>query len=106
MNEKRGSCAVCGGIGAHGARMSSVMIEGRTLELCRAHAAAVVASMPATFTELRALFVGMGTDGASAGQKERRSPLDRRSPEDRRFFPPRPEGRRRSFGRRASDPRD
>lgn len=106
MNEKRGSCAVCGEIEAHGARMSPVMIEGRTLELCRAHAAVVVTSMPATFTELRALFVGMSADGASSGQKERRSPLDRRSPDDRRFFPPRPEGRRRSFGRRASDPRD
>ena len=106
MSEKRGSCAVCGELEARGARMSPVMVEGRTLELCRAHAAIVVTSMPATFAELRALFVGMGTDVAPPGQKERRSPIDRRSPEDRRFFPPRPEGRRCSFGRRASDPID
>jgi hypothetical protein len=86
--------------------MSPVMVEGRALELCRSHAAMVVASMPATFADLRALFVGMGTDVAPPGQKERRSPIDRRSPADRRFFPPRPEGRRASFGRRATDPTD
>jgi hypothetical protein len=85
--------------------MSRVVIEGRTLELCRTHAATVVAAMPETFDDLRALFVGVGSwpDRAAA---ERRSPLDRRDPEDRRVFPPRPEGRRRAAGRRAGDPLD
>jgi hypothetical protein len=80
--------------------MSRVVVEGRMLSLCRDHAATVVASMPETFDDLRALFVGAGVDLAG----ERRSPLDRRSPEDRRVFPPRPEGRRMGGGRRAGDP--
>jgi hypothetical protein len=33
----------------------------------------------------------------------RRSFVDRRSPLDRRLFPPRPEGRRASAGRRSED---
>jgi hypothetical protein len=37
---------------------------------------------------------------------ERRSPIPRRTEDDRRAFPPRPEGRRRGYGRRASDPTD
>ena len=89
--------------------MSRVVIEGRTLELCRTHASTVVAAMPETFDDLRALFVGAGVDlGARAprGASERRSPLDRRAPEDRRVFPPRPEGRRRAAGRRTGDPLD
>jgi hypothetical protein len=83
--------------------MSRVVVEGRMLALCRTHAAAVVAEMPATFDDLRALFVGAGVDlAARAG--ERRSPLDRRDHQDRRVFPPRPEGRRMNGGRRAGDP--
>ena len=66
----------------------------------------VALARPETFDDLRALFVGMSLDDLRHGQKERRSPIDRRAPEDRRVFPPRPEGRRRSFGRRATDPRD
>jgi hypothetical protein len=89
--------------------MSRVLVEGRSLELCRAHVATVVAAMPETFDELRALFVGAGVDlGARAGSDalERRSPISRRDVEDRRVFPPRPEGRRMNAGRRASDPLD
>jgi hypothetical protein len=89
--------------------MSMVVIEGRSLELCRAHAATVVASMPETFDDLRALFVGVGIElGArrAPSASERRSPLERRDPLDRRVFPPRPEGRRRADGRRTGDPRD
>jgi hypothetical protein len=82
--------------------MSRVVVEGRMLSLCRAHAATVVAAMPETFDDLRALFVGVGVDLASGA--EHRSPLDRRGPEDRRVFPPRPEGRRMGGGRRAGDP--
>jgi hypothetical protein len=87
--------------------MSKVVIEGRALTLCRAHAAAVVAVMPETFAELREMFVGAGVDLAEApvAFPERRSPIDRRAAEDRRVFPPRPEGRRMNGGRRATDPR-
>jgi len=87
--------------------MSRVVVEGRSLELCREHAAMVVTEMPRTFEELRALFVGVAPNRPGLTQApaiERRSPLDRRHGEDRRVFPPRPEGRRRSPGRRATDP--
>ena len=93
--------------------MSRVVIEGRTFELCRTHAATVVAAMPETFDDLRALFVGVGVGvGADLrarpvpGASEHRSPLERRDPQDRRVFPPRPEGRRRAAGRRTGDPLD
>lgn len=83
--------------------MSRVVVQGRMLALCRDHAATVVAEMPETFDDLRALFVGAGVDlGGHAA--ERRSPIDRRAREDRRVFPPRPEGRRMGGGRRAGDP--
>jgi hypothetical protein len=84
--------------------MSRVLIEGRSLELCRSHAATVVAEMPETFEELRALFVGMSIRREM--REERRSPISRRAEQDRRVFPPRLEGRRASLGRRATDPRD
>ena len=106
MVQKPGKCAACGGSEAASARMSQVVIEGRALELCRAHAAMVVTAMPETFADLRRLFVGVGTEESRPGELERRSPIPRRTPEDRRVFPPRPEGRRRSFGRRATDPQD
>ena len=104
-------CAVCGGQAAQGARMSKVVVEGRALDLCRAHTATVVNAMPETFDDLRELFIGAGVDlgmgEPPAETAERRSPLDRRAPEDRRVFPPRPEGRRLvSGGRRADDPLD
>jgi hypothetical protein len=99
-----GSCAVCGSAETHGARMSRVVIEGRSLSLCRAHATTVVAAMPETFEDLRALFAGVTLAERTPGQPERRSPIDRRAPQERRIFPPRPEGRRASQGRRATDP--
>jgi hypothetical protein len=86
--------------------MSKVVVEGRALQLCRAHAATVVAAMPETFEDLRGLFAGAG--GALDGPlpfPERRSPIERRDAEDRRVFPPRPEGRRLGSGRRAGDAR-
>ena len=97
-------CAVCGDGDPTGSSMSRVVIEGRALSLCRPHAAAVVAAMPETFDEMRALFVGL--DGSRDPTEERRSPLSRRAEEDRRVFPPRLEGRRISNGRRATDPLD
>lgn len=92
-----GSCAVCGGGDTNGTGMSRVVIQGRSLALCRTHASTVVMAMPKTFEDLRALFAGVTLD-------EPRSSSDRRAPLDRRMFPPRPEGRRLGIGRRAADP--
>jgi len=76
--------------------MSRVTIEARRVTLCRKHAARVAVGMPKTWEEFRALF---------ALPSERRSPVARRQEsEDRRVLPPRPEGRRRAYGRRGSDP--
>ncbi|WP_437632473.1 hypothetical protein [Sorangium sp. So ce854] len=88
--------------------MARVVIQGRSLSLCRPHAATVAAAMPETFEEMRALFVGLqrGQQAQDDAFVERRSPIQRRSPEDRRVFPPRPEGRRLGGGRRATDPRE
>ncbi|MCC6554592.1 MAG: hypothetical protein IT372_16555 [Polyangiaceae bacterium] len=107
---------------ARGAHLSRVIIEGRALLMCRAHAATVVAAMPETFEDLRALFIGAApcldpallldpipggvADDPRCPPLERRSPIPRRGFEDRRVFPPRPEGRRRGGGRRATDPID
>lgn len=103
-------CVVCGAPKLSGNRISRLVIEGRPLALCRDHAAVVAASRPATFEDLRALFVGARIDMEAMIRTglmvERRSPIPRRLEEDRRAFPPRPEGRRRGFGRRASDPAD
>ena len=106
MAEKPGRCAACGEFEVVGTRMSQVVVEGKSSEFCRTHAAMVALARPETFADLRALFVGMGRGDLREDRPERRSPIERRSPEDRRVFPPRPEGRRRSFGRRATDPRD
>jgi hypothetical protein len=101
-------CAVCGGGSANGIRMSKVVVEGRALQLCRAHVATVVTAMPETFEDLRALFIGAGVDldARQPQGAERRSPIERRAADDRRVFPPRPEGRRHNDGRRVGDLRD
>lgn len=99
-------CAACGTTDPLGASMSRVVVDGVALSLCRAHAAMVAASLPATFEELRAVFRGIETPllaGAGPQGVERRSPIARRAELDRREFPPRPEGRRASSGRRAGD---
>lgn len=108
MNERSSCCAVCGSKETTGSRMSRVVIEGRSLELCRSHTATVVAAMPETFEDLRVLFVGLPslTAAPSPRRDERRSPIDRRNDENRRIFPPRAEGRRRGEGRRVGDPRE
>ena len=105
MADKPGKCAACGELETLGTRMSQVVVEGRSSEFCRTHAAMVALARPETFADLRALFGGTHLDELDAPW-ERRAPIDRRGPEDRRVFPPRPEGRRRAFGRRATDPRD
>ncbi len=94
-----GSCAVCGSGITNGTHLSRVVIQGRTLDLCRAHATTVVAAMPKTFDDLCGLFLGVILT-------EPRALFDRRAPLDRREFPPRPEGRRLGISRRAADPLD
>ena len=91
------SCAVCGGGDTTGTHLSRVVIQGRALDLCRAHATTVVAAMPRTFEDLCGLFVDVILPSP-------RSVFDRRAPLDRREFPPRPEGRRLGIGRRTADP--
>jgi hypothetical protein len=79
-------------------RISRVTIQARSVVLCREHAGVVAIKMPKTWDDLRAIF---------ALPPERRSPIPRRvEADDRRVFPPRPEGRRTSFGRRKADPLD
>jgi hypothetical protein len=91
------SCAVCGGGVTNGVHLSRVVIQGRALDLCRAHATTVVAAMPKTFDDLCGLFAGVVLT-------EPRALFDRRAPLDRRELPPRPEGRRLGIGRRVADP--
>lgn len=77
-----------------GEKTRRVLIEDRLLTLCDEHAAEIQLHRVDSIAELRELF------------RERfgnRSLVLRRSPLDRRVFPPRPEGRRLSDGRRASD---
>ena len=90
-------CAVCGEVLAS-AKLCRVVIETRTILLCRAHSTVVASSMPKTFEQLRRLFVEPEQDA----QPARRSVIERRRNDDRRIFPPRPEGRRLG-GRRKDD---
>lgn len=107
MARKISRCAACGTTDPLGASMSRVVVEGHSLCLCRTHSAMVAVALPGTFEELRAVFRGIDTpllDGmTSPDGAERRSPISRRAELDRREFPPRPEGRRASSGRRAGD---
>lgn len=80
------------------ARLSRVVIESKTVLLCRSHAGEVIRATPKTFDELRRLFLEPNRGEAPS----RRSVLERRRQDDRRIFPPRPEGRRAS-GRRKDD---
>jgi hypothetical protein len=79
-------------------------MQGRALWLCLDHATTVAVAMPETFDQMRALFAKPAGDIDAAA--DRRSPIDRRRRDDRRVFPPRLEGRRMSYGRRATDPLD
>lgn len=71
------------------------LIEGRVLTLCAEHAHTFREQRPDTLHGVAELFK------EESGQ---RSLIGRRAPLDRRQFPMRPEGRRRTSGRRASDP--
>lgn len=110
MTEPTKICAVCKAHEERAGGLSRVVIEGRALSLCPAHASTVVAAKPRSFDDLRRLFMGAVVDPDAMMRldfiAERRSPVPRRAAEDRRAFPPRPEGRRRHGGRRIGDPRE
>jgi len=113
MNEGKTGCAVCGAAPTGSAGLSRVIIQGRALWLCLNHATTVAVAMPETFEQMRALFVQPATTSSAASgltradaTVDRRSPIDRRRRDDRRVFPPRIEGRRMAYGRRATDPID
>jgi len=76
------------------AKLRRVLVEDRVLALCETHAGKVKKQAPATLAALREAFTE---------RRGQRSLLERRAPLDRRAFPARPEGRRASSGRRASD---
>jgi hypothetical protein len=75
-------------------RLRRLLLEDRLVVLCDEHANCVREHAVETLREARALFA------ESVGK---RSLLGRRAPLDRRMFPARPEGRRASSGRRATD---
>jgi hypothetical protein len=75
-------------------RLQRFLVEGRVLALCAEHAHTFREQRPDTIEGAALLF------RESAGK---RSLVSRRAPLDRRQFPMRPEGRRRSAGRRVSD---
>jgi len=75
-------------------RLRRMLVGERIIALCEPHFARASDARAPSLEALRASFV------EDAG---RRSLLSRRAPLDRRVFPARPEGRRRSTGRRATD---
>lgn len=75
-------------------RLQRFLIEGRVVALCAEHAHAYRETRPETLAAVAELF---------REETGKRSLLPRRAPLDRRQFPMRPEGRRRSAGRRATD---
>jgi len=98
MDASAPSCPVCGE--SDRKKVRKVVVEGREIYLCRTHAGVVVRAKPQSFEQLRGLFRDEQTG-------DRRSCVPRRDSgrPDRRFFP-RPEGRRASGGRRATDPQE
>lgn len=75
-------------------RLHRFLVESRVIALCAEHADTFRARRPATLTGVRQLF---------REDEGKRALLSRRAPLERRQFPMRPEGRRRSSGRRAGD---
>lgn len=75
-------------------RVRRVLVGDRIVALCDAHSDQLRRSGAGNPDELRQLFTEPAGD---------RSLVGRRSPLDRRVFPPRPEGRRRTSGRRHDD---
>jgi hypothetical protein len=87
-------CEVCEALGGARTKARRVLVGERLVGLCPAHAR-VLASLPvAGVDELRTLF---------RESRGKRSLIERRQAFDRRVFPVRPEGRRRTSGRRQRD---
>lgn len=80
--------------GAKAVKLRRVRVEDRVLALCERHATRVRELSLETLEDVRKAF---------REQRGQRSFIERRAPLDRRAFPPRPEGRRASDGRRAGD---
>src|SRR5438552_1719129 len=97
----RQHCEICASLSEDGRssrngtrRLRRLLLEDRAVLLCEEHAVTIRENAVETLQEARALFAeGVG----------KRSLLARRAPLDRRMFPARPEGRRTSSGRRATD---
>jgi hypothetical protein len=90
-------CEVCENLSPDAApvrRLHRFLVDGRVLALCAEHADTFRGQRPETLEGVAKLF------REDEGQ---RALVSRRAPLDRRQFPMRPEGRRRSGGRRASD---
>lgn len=75
-------------------RLHRFLVEGRVLSLCAEHAYTFRERRPETLAGVAELF---------REESGERSLVPRRAPLDRRQFPLRPEGRRRSSGRRGTD---
>jgi hypothetical protein len=75
-------------------RLRRFLVEDRVLALCAEHAHAFHEQRPDTLDEVFRLF---------REDTGKRSLVARRAPIERRQFPMRPEGRRRSTGRRTGD---
>jgi len=90
-------CEVCENLSPDSAlprRLQRFLVESRVVGLCAEHAHLFREQQPATLRAVAALFA------EASGQ---RSLLSRRAPVERRQFPLRPEGRRRTGGRRGTD---
>ena len=90
-------CEVCESLSPEAApvrRLQRFLIESRVISLCAEHAHRFREERPETIAGAAELFIEEG------GQ---RTLLARRAPLDRRQFPMRPEGRRRTTGRRVGD---
>ena len=75
-------------------RLQRFLLEGRVLALCPEHAHAFREARPDTLDGVALLF---------REESGKRALVQRRAPLDRRQFPMRPEGRRRTGGRRGGD---
>ena len=90
-------CEVCESLSPQAVparRLQRFLVEGRVLALCAEHAHTFREQRPDTLEGVALLF---------REDTGKRSLVSRRAPLDRRQFPMRPEGRRRSGGRRAGD---
>ncbi len=88
------ACEVCSVLGRGQKRGKKRLVGERLVSLCDSHALVLEKLPIAGVEELRRVF------RERAG---RRSLVERREAIDRRVFPARPEGRRRTTGRRVTD---